>query len=82
MEHPRPRHQAQRYAKQMKQTAPSAEDVLDRLAAYYGPQCPDWPTEPFQFLVWWNCGYPASDAACHNGWKALNAVTSVNRRRS
>ena len=46
-------------------------DVLDRLEEFYGPQEPSFPTEPYEFLVWWYCGYPASDAACSKGWANL-----------
>jgi endonuclease III len=46
-------------------------EVLDALERHYGPQVASWPTEPYAFLVWWHCGYPASDAACERGWSAL-----------
>ena len=45
--------------------------ILDQLEKFYGPQEPAWPTEPDLFLVWWYCGYPASDAACARGWESL-----------
>jgi endonuclease III len=45
--------------------------LLDTLEAHYGPQSPNWPTDPYLFLVWWHCGYPASDAACAKGWESL-----------
>ena len=45
--------------------------ILDKLESFYGPQQPYWPVEPYQFLVWWHCGYPASDAACARGWASL-----------
>lgn len=45
--------------------------MLDKLEAHYGPQKPAWPTDPYLFLVWWYCGYPASDAACAKGWASL-----------
>jgi endonuclease III len=45
--------------------------LLDRLEAHYGRQSPNWPTDPYLFLVWWHCGYPASDAACAKGWESL-----------
>jgi endonuclease III len=45
--------------------------LLDRLEKVYGPQEPCFPTHPYEFLVWWHCGYPASDEACANGWDAL-----------
>ncbi len=47
-------------------------ELLDKLEAQYGRQKPAWPTDPYLFLVWWHCGYPASDAACAKGWAALN----------
>jgi endonuclease-3 len=45
--------------------------LLDDLEAFYGRQEPAWPTDPYLFLVWWYCGYPASDSACSKGWEAL-----------
>jgi endonuclease III len=47
-------------------------EILDQLEVHYGRQKPDWPTDPYLFIVWWHCGYPASDAACAKGWAALN----------
>jgi endonuclease-3 len=52
--------------------------LLDDLEAFYGPQEPVWPTDPYLFLVWWYCGYPASDAACTKGWQALNREIGTN----
>jgi endonuclease-3 len=49
-------------------------DALDRLEAFYGRQEAHWPTDPYQFIVWWHCGYPASDAACAKGWAALQKI--------
>jgi len=48
--------------------------ILDALEAHYGPQHPDWPLDPYLFIVWWHCGYPASDAACAKGWQALQKI--------
>ena len=45
--------------------------LLDTLEAHYGPQLPNWPTDPYLFLVWWHCGYPASDASRAKGWESL-----------
>jgi len=50
---------------------PDLNQLLDTLEVHYGPQAPEWPTDPFTFLVWWHCGYPASDASCAKGWAAL-----------
>lgn len=48
--------------------------ILDALEAHYGPQQPSWPVDPYEFIVWWHCGYPASDAACARGWEALKKI--------
>ena len=52
--------------------------LLDLLAAAYGQKAPNWPTDPYLFLVWWHCGYPASDAACAKGWASLTATVGVS----
>jgi endonuclease-3 len=46
---------------------------LDTLEAFHGAQQPCWPTDPYLFLVWWHCGYPASDGACTKGWESLKS---------
>jgi endonuclease III len=53
-------------------------EVLDALEAYYGPQHVTWPVDPYEFLVWWHCGYPASDAVCAKGWAALNQKIGIH----
>jgi len=52
-------------------------EVLEVLESFYGPQSAEWPSDPHAFLVWWHCGYPASDAACARGWKALKSVVDI-----
>ena len=56
----------------MQKAKPKIAEVLSKLEKFYGPQQPSWPTEPYEFLVWWHCGYPASDALCSKGWESLN----------
>jgi endonuclease III len=51
--------------------------ILNKLEDFYGPQEPNWPVDPYLFLVWWHCGYPASDRACSKGWEALNKSVGV-----
>lgn len=51
--------------------------MLDRLEKTYGPQEPSFPTDPYEFLVFWYCGYPASDAACNKGWAKLNREIGI-----
>ena len=47
---------------------------LDALESYHGRQRPHWPVDPYEFLIWWHCGYPPSDEACDKGWAALEAA--------
>ncbi len=51
--------------------------ILERLESVYGAQEPNWPTDPYEFLVWWHCGYPASDAACAKGWSSLQQTVGI-----
>jgi len=55
--------------------------VLDKLEAFYGPQEPCWPVDPYAFLIWWHCGYPASDTTCTQGWDALNKEIGIESRQ-
>lgn len=55
-------------------------EILDKLEARYGPQEPNWPTDPYEFIVWWLCGYPASDATCARGWESLNRSIGTRPR--
>ena len=52
--------------------------LLDQLESFYGKLKPCWPTDPYLFLVWWHCGYPASDVTCLKGWEALNRQIGVH----
>jgi endonuclease-3 len=51
--------------------------VLDKLERFYGKQEPCWPLDPYEFIVWWHCGYPASDAACTKGWEKLKSEVGI-----
>ena len=55
--------------------------ILEELESFYGNQEPCWPTDPYEFLVWWHCGYPASDAACRKGWESLNRAAGIEPRQ-
>ena len=61
----------------MRKAAPRIPKLLDRLESFYGKQEPNWPTDPYLFLVWWLCGYPASEAVCARGWASLNENVGV-----
>jgi endonuclease III len=55
----------------------SLAPILDTLESCYGRQAPDWPTDPFAFLIWWHCGYPPSEERCNRGWEALTAAVGA-----
>ena len=52
-------------------------ELLDRLEAFHGAQEPSWPVDPYEFLVWWQCGYRASDERCARGWQALKSQVGI-----
>jgi endonuclease-3 len=60
---------------------PPLAQLLDKLEAFHGAQTPNWPTDPYQFLIWWICGYPASDAACAKGWASLQSEIGIDPER-
>src|SRR5215469_13828407 len=51
--------------------------VLETLEGFYGAQEIPWPTDPYLYLVWLHCGYPASDERCSKGWHVLQRVIGV-----
>src|SRR5271169_172557 len=51
--------------------------LLDKLENFYGRQEPCWPVDAYEFMVWWHCGYPASDAACGKGWARLTSEVGI-----
>jgi endonuclease III len=61
----------------MRQAGPTIPELLDRLEKFYGNQEPSWPVDPYEFIVWWHCGYPASDAACKKGWDKLKSEVDI-----
>ncbi|HEV7358758.1 MAG TPA: hypothetical protein VGN99_12260 [Steroidobacteraceae bacterium] len=50
---------------------PQITQVLDSLESFYGTPHPTAPTDPYEFLIWWHCGYPPSEERCAKGWQAL-----------
>src|SRR5712692_4362091 len=61
----------------MRKAGISIPDLLDKLEKFYGKQEPSWPVDPYEFIVWWQCGYPASDAACTKGWEKLKSEVGI-----
>ena len=56
----------------------SLPKLLDKLEKFYGPQEPCWPLDPYEFIVWWHCGYPASDKTCAKGWEKLKVEVGID----
>lgn len=48
-------------------------EALDRLERRYGRQSSPTPADPYQMLLYANCGYPPSETACLEGFAALKA---------
>jgi endonuclease III len=55
----------------MKKTNPRLAEVLDRLEGHYGAQEAVGPIDPYEMILFVNCGYPATDASCTQGYEAL-----------
>jgi len=67
-----------KFTKPAKPRSPSTlPRLLDELERYYGKQAASWPVDPYAFIVWWQCGYPPSDAACAKGWEALRGPIDI-----
>jgi len=56
----------------MKKTAPQLAGILDLLETHYGEQVAVGPSDPYEMILFLNCGYPATDASCAKGYEALN----------
>jgi endonuclease III len=56
---------------------PRITDLLDSLESNYGALEPAAPIDPYEFLIWWHCGYPASEERCSKGWAALTHAVGI-----
>ena len=56
---------------------PRISDLLDSLESNYGALDPAAPTDPYEFLIWWHCGYPASEERCSKGWASLTREVGI-----
>jgi endonuclease-3 len=59
----------------------SLAQLLTELESFHGQQEACSPSDPYLFLVWWHCGYPASDASCSKGWDSLNRKIGVELKQ-
>jgi len=59
--------------------------ILDRLERFYGPPKPPQSilaalsgrADPYEMLLYANCGYPATDASCSKGFEALKRAAGL-----
>jgi len=61
----------------MRQAKLPIAELLDKLEKFHGRQEPCWPVDPYEFIVWWQCGYPASDTTCKRGWNKLKREVGI-----
>ena len=59
---------------------PNLNEILEALEKMYGPQHAAGPTDPYEMIVYLNCGYPASDASCSKGFDALKREVGLSPR--
>jgi endonuclease-3 len=57
----------------MKKLRSRLADILDTLEEQYGEQKPHGPSNPYEMILFVNCGYPATDASCTKGYDPLKA---------
>jgi endonuclease III len=60
---------------------PRITGLLDSLESFYGTLEPHAPTDPYEFLIWWHCGYPASEERCDKGWASLSREVGIAPRQ-
>jgi endonuclease III related protein len=73
-EHPR------RLISDRRNTLPNVNDILESLEQTYGPQQAAGPADPYEMIVYLNCGYPAGDASCSKGFDALKREVGLSPR--
>jgi endonuclease III len=55
----------------MAQSEEELNQVLRELEKLYGPQKLAGPSDPYEMILYVNCGYPATDSSCSGGFGAL-----------
>lgn len=56
---------------EMTKSKPGLSSILDTLEKHYGEQLAVGPNEPYEMILFVNCGYPATDASCSKGYEQL-----------
>jgi endonuclease-3 len=47
------------------------DGILDKLEKHYGVQAAVGPSDPYEMILFANCGYPATDLSCTKGYGPL-----------
>jgi endonuclease III len=55
--------------------------ILDVLERIYGSQRAAGPSDPYEMIVYLNCGYPATDTSCAKGFEALKREVGTSPER-
>src|SRR5215472_2936199 len=55
--------------------------ILDSLEELYGSQKLAGPTDPYEMIVFLNCGYPDSDVKCAKGFDTLKREVGVQPKK-
>lgn len=55
--------------------------ILDSLEELYGSQKLAGPADPYEMIVFLNCGYPASDGKCTKGFEVLKREVGVQPKK-
>jgi endonuclease III len=61
----------------MTQRGENLGEVLRELEKLYGPQKLVGPSDPYEMILFVNCGYPATDASCSKGFDALKGEVGL-----
>ncbi|MGC1618853.1 MAG: hypothetical protein WA765_10230 [Candidatus Acidiferrum sp.] len=51
--------------------------ILDKLEKHFGVQAAAGPSDPYEMILFANCGYPATDASCTKGYEALKRAVGT-----
>jgi endonuclease III len=51
--------------------------ALDRLEKHYGKLRPMGPSDPYEMILYANCGYPANDITCRKGFDPLRTQVGL-----
>lgn len=65
----------------MAKDTPVLVTILDRLEERYGVQRLAGPDNPYEMIVFVNCGYPATDLSCTKGYEPLKAEVGTKPDR-